>query len=301
MTSDSASPTPSVSYSTAPPSTTSLDDLDDAGPITIHQMDEDDESPLRRRPSQRGKGKGGDARARGGGGEGEDSGGGGSFKGGGQSSNVKPSTSPESVGCAKGSADYRIFKGLLKSHLNRSVPELLHENLCIRSKQLSEKKGLFAGCTAVVAFIQVEVRESVKKSVASEASVEEPTALTNPSTTGLLCHLLRSDPDKDITGWSENDRGVNFILVTLVSAGQVCQPGVAVFRGDFMFGEDVDLVFGVAVDLCVLCDQGDHHLVITEHREDGQKAVTTAFDCSEPCDFTWELRDVGAPTVAKRK
>jgi serine/threonine-protein phosphatase PP1 catalytic subunit len=26
----------------------------------------------------------------------------------------------------------------------------------------------------------------------------------------LLCDLLWSDPDKDITGWSENDRGVSF-------------------------------------------------------------------------------------------
>ncbi|KAF8986657.1 Serine/threonine-protein phosphatase pp1, partial [Haplosporangium bisporale] len=28
--------------------------------------------------------------------------------------------------------------------------------------------------------------------------------------TGLLCDLLWSDPDKEITGWSENDRGVSF-------------------------------------------------------------------------------------------
>ena len=27
---------------------------------------------------------------------------------------------------------------------------------------------------------------------------------------GLLCDLLWSDPDKDISGWSENDRGVSF-------------------------------------------------------------------------------------------
>ena len=27
---------------------------------------------------------------------------------------------------------------------------------------------------------------------------------------GLLCDLLWSDPDKDITGWGENDRGVSF-------------------------------------------------------------------------------------------
>ncbi|OON18451.1 Ser/Thr phosphatase family protein [Opisthorchis viverrini] len=28
--------------------------------------------------------------------------------------------------------------------------------------------------------------------------------------TGLLCDLLWSDPDKDVTGWAENDRGVSF-------------------------------------------------------------------------------------------
>lgn len=27
---------------------------------------------------------------------------------------------------------------------------------------------------------------------------------------GLLCDLLWSDPDKDTTGWGENDRGVSF-------------------------------------------------------------------------------------------
>lgn len=36
-----------------------------------------------------------------------------------------------------------------------------------------------------------------------------PVPRTN-SITGLLCDLLWSDPDKDITGWSENDRGVSF-------------------------------------------------------------------------------------------
>jgi diadenosine tetraphosphatase ApaH/serine/threonine PP2A family protein phosphatase len=33
---------------------------------------------------------------------------------------------------------------------------------------------------------------------------------TDVPETGLLCDLLWSDPDKDISGWSENDRGVSF-------------------------------------------------------------------------------------------
>lgn len=31
-----------------------------------------------------------------------------------------------------------------------------------------------------------------------------------PSLAGLLCDLLWSDPDKDVQGWGENDRGVSF-------------------------------------------------------------------------------------------
>lgn len=31
-----------------------------------------------------------------------------------------------------------------------------------------------------------------------------------PSFSGLLCDLLWSDPDKDVQGWGENDRGVSF-------------------------------------------------------------------------------------------
>jgi len=35
---------------------------------------------------------------------------------------------------------------------------------------------------------------------------------TDVPDTGLICDLLWADPDKDITGWAENDRGVSFIF-----------------------------------------------------------------------------------------
>jgi len=35
---------------------------------------------------------------------------------------------------------------------------------------------------------------------------------TDVPDTGILCDLLWSDPDKDISGWAENDRGVSFIF-----------------------------------------------------------------------------------------
>ena len=33
---------------------------------------------------------------------------------------------------------------------------------------------------------------------------------TDVPDTGLLCDLLWADPDKDVQGWGENDRGVSF-------------------------------------------------------------------------------------------
>ena len=39
---------------------------------------------------------------------------------------------------------------------------------------------------------------------------------TDVPDTGLLCDLLWSDPDKDIVGWGENDRGGEFELFFFV-------------------------------------------------------------------------------------
>merc|ERR1712203_944452 len=35
---------------------------------------------------------------------------------------------------------------------------------------------------------------------------------TDVPDTGLICDLLWADPDKDITGWAENDRGVSYLF-----------------------------------------------------------------------------------------
>merc|ERR1712205_164625 len=35
---------------------------------------------------------------------------------------------------------------------------------------------------------------------------------TDVPDTGIICDLLWSDPEKDITGWAENDRGVSFVF-----------------------------------------------------------------------------------------
>ena len=53
---------------------------------------------------------------------------------------------------------------------------------------------------------------------------------TDVPDTGLLCDLLWSDPDKDMVGWGENDRGVSFT-----------------------FGEDIVAQFLRKMDLDLVC------------------------------------------------
>jgi serine/threonine-protein phosphatase PP1 catalytic subunit len=66
---------------------------------------------------------------------------------------------------------------------------------------------------------------------------------TDVPDTGLICDLLWADPDKDIAGWEENDRGVSFIfgpdvvssflqkhdMVLVVRAHQVVEDGYEFF------------------------------------------------------------------------
>merc|ERR1712146_406753 len=52
---------------------------------------------------------------------------------------------------------------------------------------------------------------------------------TDVPDTGLICDLLWADPDKDIAGWEENDRGVSFIYGPVVRAHQVVEDGYEFF------------------------------------------------------------------------
>eukprot|EP00933_Yihiella_yeosuensis_P053531 TRINITY_DN51785_c0_g1_i1.p1 TRINITY_DN51785_c0_g1~~TRINITY_DN51785_c0_g1_i1.p1 ORF type:complete len:305 (-),score=82.50 TRINITY_DN51785_c0_g1_i1:184-1098(-) len=52
---------------------------------------------------------------------------------------------------------------------------------------------------------------------------------TDVPDTGLICDLLWADPDKDVTGWAENDRGVSFIFGPDVVSG-------------FLQKQDMDLI-----------------------------------------------------------
>ena len=49
------------------------------------------------------------------------------------------------------------------------------------------------------------------------ASLEQIKRIVRPTEvpdSGLLCDMLWSDPDKDVVGWGENDRGVSFTFGT---------------------------------------------------------------------------------------
>ena len=82
-------------------------------------------------------------------------------------------------------------------------------------------------------------------------SIARPTDVPD---TGLLCDLLWSDPDKDIQGWGENDRGVSFT-----------------------FGSDVVTKFLNRHDLDLICraHQVEHHKLFLHCRKfsTGRKTV----------------------------
>ena len=47
------------------------------------------------------------------------------------------------------------------------------------------------------------------KNIQNISDISRPTDIPDA---GLLCHLLWSDPDKDVVEYDENDRGVSIIL-----------------------------------------------------------------------------------------
>jgi diadenosine tetraphosphatase ApaH/serine/threonine PP2A family protein phosphatase len=69
--------------------------------------------------------------------------------------------------------------------------------------------------------------------------------------TGLLCDLLWADPDKDIVGWGENDRGVSFTFGEDVVAQFLRRYQNRYFWEDLAFGaEEV----GVSLSSLVMHD-----------------------------------------------
>jgi membrane-bound inhibitor of C-type lysozyme len=76
--------------------------------------------------------------------------------------------------------------------------------------------------------------------------------------TGLLCDLLWADPDKDIVGWGENDRGVSFT-----------------------FGEDVVASFLRRHDLDLICRA--HQVVEDGYEFFAKRQLVTLFSAPNYC------------------
>ena len=81
---------------------------------------------------------------------------------------------------------------------------------------------------------------------------------TDVPDTGLLCDLLWSDPDKDVAGWGENDRGVSFT-----------------------FGPDVVAQFLQKFDLDLICRA--HQVVEDGYEFFAKRQLVTIFSAPNYC------------------
>jgi len=81
---------------------------------------------------------------------------------------------------------------------------------------------------------------------------------TDVPDTGLICDLLWADPDKDISGWAENDRGVSFI-----------------------FGADIVENFLVAHEMDLVCRA--HQVVEDGYEFFGDRQLVTIFSAPDYC------------------
>ena len=85
--------------------------------------------------------------------------------------------------------------------------------------------------------------------------IQRPTDVPD---TGLLCDLLWSDPDKDIVGWGENDRGVSFT-----------------------FGPDIVAQFLKRMDLDLICRA--HQVVEDGYEFFAKRQLVTIFSAPNYC------------------
>jgi serine/threonine-protein phosphatase PP1 catalytic subunit len=81
---------------------------------------------------------------------------------------------------------------------------------------------------------------------------------TDVPDTGIICDLLWADPDKDITGWAESDRGVSFI-----------------------FGADVVTSFLQKMDLDLICRA--HQVVEDGYEFFAKRQLITLFSAPNYC------------------
>lgn len=125
---------------------------------------------------------------------------------------------------------------------------------------------------------------------------------------GLICDLLWSDPDREVSGWGENDRGVSFTfgadvvsrflqkhdLELIVRAHQVVEEGyeffakrqlVTIFSAPNYCGEFDNAGAMMSVDETLLCSfqVSTFHFIDATMNTEGNDLLT-AFGCRSPTD-----------------
>lgn len=136
---------------------------------------------------------------------------------------------------------------------------------------------------------------------------------TDVPDTGLLCDLLWSDPDKEVSGWSENERGVSFTfgpdvvhrflerhdLDLICRAHQVVEDGyeffakrslVTIFSAPNYCGEFDNAGAMMTVDDSLMCSfqilkPADRKSAPTIHQQAGKLNAASSVSSSSPFHF----------------
>jgi serine/threonine-protein phosphatase PP1 catalytic subunit len=69
---------------------------------------------------------------------------------------------------------------------------------------------LWVFCLYLFIYLYASINLGLSPDLQSMEQIRRIMRPTDVPDTGLLCDLLWSDPDKDVQGWGENDRGVSF-------------------------------------------------------------------------------------------
>jgi serine/threonine-protein phosphatase PP1 catalytic subunit len=116
-------------------------------------------------------------------------------------------------------------------------------------------------CLPVAAIVDEKIfcmHGGLSPELASMDQIRKILRPTDIPDTGLLCDLLWSDPDKDIVGWGENDRGVSFT-----------------------FGADVVMSFLKRHDLDLVCRA--HQVVEDGYEFFAKRQLVTIFSAPNYC------------------
>ena len=90
------------------------------------------------------------------------------------------------------------------------LPELKEPRLAVGTVELSHPRAGHRTALGLRNTIPTPPPPGLSPDLQSMEQIRRIMRPTDVPDQGLLCDLLWSDPDKDVQGWGENDRGVSF-------------------------------------------------------------------------------------------